>query len=138
MWAIIRDCARYAEYMPRLKKSSLVEAGVCHTELQMPFPLTNLWSDCSFELSESPEGHFERTWKLVRGTYKRNSGRWRLIPWGEGRKQTLAVYNLDSDPKMAIPDGIIRAAQTGSLPDVFKAVRKRGVTMRAGGEPAQP
>jgi hypothetical protein len=77
-----------------------------------------------------PPGHYSRVWTLLRGTYKRNDGSWTVVPWGADAKKTLVVYWVDSDPKMAIPDPILRGAQTGALPDVFKAIRKRVVDVR--------
>jgi hypothetical protein len=53
------------------------------------------------------------------------------MPWGADGKKSLLVYWLDVDPKVMVPDAIIRRAQTGSLPDVFEAVRKR-VAQRRG------
>ena len=52
-----------------------VEDGktICHVELNMPFPLMNLWSDSTSVHVEQPDGFFQRTWKLVRGTYRRNN-----------------------------------------------------------------
>ena len=75
---------------------------------------------------------------LLRGMYKRNTGEWRLVPWGDEQKQTLAVYVVDSDPGLVIPDGILKSAQTGSLPDLFKAVRNRVVALREKPAPAKP
>ena len=54
-----------------------------------------------------------------------------MMPWGDDGKKTLVIYAIDSDPIILIPDGILRSAQTGSLPEVFAAIRKRVVAMRA-------
>ena len=133
VWPVLRDCQYFSHFMPRTKTSTAtVEAGVplCHVELGLPFPLTNLWSDTSSVQREEPAGHFHRAWTLVRGTYRRNSGSWSLVPWGPEKKQTLVVYAIDSDPQLLIPDAILRSAQNGSLPEVFTAIRKRVVAMR--------
>jgi len=132
VWPVLRDCQHFATFMPRTKASAMnVEDGVplCHVELRLPFPLTDLWSDTKSVQREEPSGHFHRAWTLVRGTYHRNSGSWTVIPWSDGKK-TLVVYAIDSDPKMIVPDAILRSAQTGSLPDVFASIRKRVVALR--------
>lgn len=132
VWPVLRDCQHFMHFMPKTKKSELLdESGVklCHVELRLPFPLTDLWSDTKSTVREEPEGHFLRAWTLVRGTYHRNNGSWHILPWGDGKK-TLVVYTIDSDPKMIVPDALIRSAQTGSLPDVFVAIRKRVVDVR--------
>jgi ribosome-associated toxin RatA of RatAB toxin-antitoxin module len=132
VWPVLRDCAHFMHFMPKMKKSAIVEENgerICHTELRLPWPLTDLWSDTRSVIREEPAGHYLRSWSLVRGTYHRNNGSWHVLPWGDG-KQTLVVYTIDSDPKMAVPDALIRSAQTGSLPDVFTAIRKRVVSLR--------
>ncbi len=131
VWPVVRDCEHFAKFMPRTKKSDLVSRkgtdSVCRVEIEMPFPFDNLWSVVRSSERETKEGGFQRVWTLMKGTYKRNNGRWSVYPW-EGDK-SLLVYEIDVDPDMAIPDAIIRSAQTGSLPDVFEAVRKRVKTL---------
>jgi ribosome-associated toxin RatA of RatAB toxin-antitoxin module len=132
VWPVLRDCKDFMHFMPKMKKSALLEENgetLCHTELRLPFPLTDLWSDTRSVIREEPSGHFLRSWTLVRGTYNRNNGSWHVLPWGDGKK-TLVVYTIDSDPKMIVPDALIRSAQTGSLPDVFAAIRKRVQSLR--------
>ncbi len=134
VWPVLRDCQHFSEFMPRTKTSTaLEEAGVplCHVELKLPFPLTNLWSDTKSVQREEPAGHFLRQWTLVRGTYHRNNGSWTVLPWGESGKRTLVVYMIDSDPAMLVPDALLRSAQTGSLPEVFGSIRKRVIALRA-------
>lgn len=135
VWPVVRDCQHFKHFMPRTKDSALKQhpekGTLCHVELDMPFPLTNLWSDTSSVVREEPAGHYLRAWTLVDGTYHRNDGSWTLLPWGDGGAKTLLVYTIDSDPKMLVPDGLIRSAQTGSLPEVVKQVRKRVVDLRA-------
>lgn len=132
VWPVLRDCEHFATFMPRMKTSAVKEeAGVplCHVELALPFPLMNLWSDTKSVQREEPAGHYHRAWTLVRGSYRRNSGSWSVLPWGDGTK-TLVIYAIDSDPIILIPDGILRSAQNGSLPEVFSAIRKRVVALR--------
>jgi hypothetical protein len=133
VWPVLRDCAHFAKFMPRTKTSAMnVEDGVplCHVELNLPWPLMNLWSDTKSVQREEPAGHFHRAWTLVRGTYRRNSGSWSIVPWGPDGKKSLVTYAIDSDPIILVPDGILRSAQTGSLPEVFQSIRKRVVALR--------
>ena len=132
VWPVLRDCAHFASFMPRTRTSSIKEeegVSLCHVELRLPFPLMNLWSDTKSVQREEPAGSYHRAWTLVRGTYRRNSGSWSVLPWGDGTK-TLVIYAIDSDPIILIPDGILRSAQTGSLPEVFAAIRKRVLAVR--------
>lgn len=138
VWPLLRDCEHFAQFMPNTKASSRkLENGesLCFDEIGLPFPLPNLWADTRSEVREEPSGHFIRSWSLVRGNYRRNRGAWKVLPWGTDGKHSLVVYVIDSDPEMILPDPLLRAAQTGSLPDVFKAVRKRVATLRAAAPP---
>jgi hypothetical protein len=133
VWPVVRDCQHFSSFMPRTKASAVKEeegVRVCHVELKMPWPLSDLWSDSKSVQREEPAGHYFRGWSLVRGTYRRNTGSWSLVPWGADGKKTLVVYVIDSDPAMVIPDAILRSAQVGSLPEVFTSIRKRVVALR--------
>ncbi len=135
VWPVVRDCQHFKHFMPRTKDSSVKQhpekGSMCHVELDMPFPLTNLWSDTTSVVRQEG-GAYLRAWTLVEGTYHRNDGSWTLLPWGEGGAKTLLVYTIDSNPKLIVPDGLMRSAQLGSLPEVVKQVRKRVVDLRAG------
>lgn len=133
VWPLVRDCEHFSRFMPNTKASSRKQENgesLCFDEIGLPFPLPNLWADTRSEIREEPAGHFIRAWTLVRGNYHRNSGAWKVLPWGADGKQSLVVYVIDSDPSVALPDPLLRAAQTGSLPDVFKAIRKRVLALR--------
>lgn len=133
IWAIVGNCALFWQFMPRVKKSWVkVEPGVgdiCHVELVMPFPLPDLWSDSSHEIREEPKRHYQRSWKMVRGSYHHSDGSWTILPWGDGTK-SLVVYTVDTDPKMAVPDALIRVGQATSLPEVIIRIRQRVTTLR--------
>jgi ribosome-associated toxin RatA of RatAB toxin-antitoxin module len=129
VFAVVDDCANFKAFMPRVKNSALRrtegDAKICYTEIGMPFPISNLNSEVRSVSSKLPNGGFQRTWTLVKGTYKRNNGTWKVEPWGADGAKSLVTYTLDVNPDVMIPDAIIRKAQTGSLPDVFEALRKR-------------
>ncbi len=132
IWPIVRECQHFSKFMPRTRKSAVIEENgekLCSVELQMPWPIINLVAVSRSALTEQGNT-YRREWSLVRGTYHRNTGSWLLLPWGDEGAKTLVVYTLDSDPAVLIPDGILRAAQTGSLPEVFKSIRGRVTTLR--------
>lgn len=124
----VNECGKFREFMPRVKKSEQRAKNgansVCFVEISMPFPFSNLWSETSVVSKKQADGGFQRRWKHRDGTYTRNTGSWTLYPMGDG-KRTLGVYFIDTNPSIAMPDWVIRSAQAGSLPDVFKAIRKR-------------
>ena len=127
VWPALRDCDRYAEFMPRANESALrsgtPENGVCYVEVSLPFPFSNLWAENASTGGPNAGGGFERRWKILRGTYKKNTGVWRVVPWGTA--ESLVVYELEAAPETVLPDSIPRKAQGGALPDVFTAIRRR-------------
>ena len=126
---VVDNCERFDEFMPRTKESR--ESGrkgsrsICYVLIKMPFPMKNLWSETDVNRYDLPGGGWRRTWKLRKGTYKRNQGSWTLFPWGKGGRQTLTIYAVDVEPDIIIPNFIVKSAQTSQLPDLFDAVRKR-------------
>lgn len=134
VWPIVRDCEHFSQFLPSTKKSwKKVEGAdvICFDEIELPFPLTNLWAETRSQMRQEPAAHYVREWSFVKGTYRHNTGSWRVIPWGDEGKRSLVVYMVDSDPSMLVPDVILRAAQTGSLPKLFEGVRKRVKDTRA-------
>lgn len=139
VWPVVRDCQYFKHFMPRTKHSELKEeAGVklCRVELSMPFPMKDLWSETKSTVNEAPP-RFRRDWTLVHGTYLRNNGSWTLLPWADGAK-TLLVYSIDTQPDSMVPDGLARAAQSKSLPEMMAAVRKRVVAVKSAAATGSP
>jgi hypothetical protein len=131
---VINNCKLFWQFMPRVKKSWVKQEPsgeeVCHVELKMPFPLPDLWSDSIIQIREEPKGSFLRPWKMVRGTYHRADGSWTILPAGDGTK-SLVVYFIDGDPKLPIPDVILRLVQVKSMPEVIMRLRERVAALRA-------
>lgn len=129
VFGVVSDCANFVSFMPRTKRSELRkkegDVSECFVEIEMPFPLSNLWAVTRATHTKLAGGGLERRWTLVEGTYTRNTGAWRAEPFRGDPQRTLLSYELDVNPNMNVPDAIIRSAQTGSLPKVFAAVRER-------------
>lgn len=126
---VINACEHFSKFMPRTKLSFVVKVEsptqkICFTEISMPFPFDNLAAKVRSTSAELPGGGFERKWTMIKGNYKRNNGHWAVWPYNGGA-QSLVIYKIDVDPDMSLPDAIVRKAQTGSLPKVFKAIEKR-------------
>ena len=133
VWPVVRDCQHFHKFMPRTAQSEVRDrkgnAMKCYFKLDMPFPFSDMWSLVNTHFKETAGGGFIRHWSLIEGTYSRNDGSWAAYPWGADQTKTLLVYTIDVNPKVAVPDFIIRKAQTGTLPDVFDAIRKRVRTL---------
>ena len=138
VWPVVRDCEHFSQFLPSTKKSWKKGEGadaICYDEIELPFPLTNLWAETKSVTRFEPANHYMREWSFVKGTYRRNKGSWRVVPWGDDGKKSLVIYAVDSDPSMLVPDWILRAAQTGSVPKLFEGVRNRVVSLRKTASP---
>ncbi len=128
VWSIISRCGDYARTMPRTKASKeLSRKGnklVCQVTIIMPAPYSNLTSTTDVTHTEA-DPKFTRTWKMIDGDYKYNSGSWVLAPFKGDPKRTLAVYTVLAEPKAWIPAWIRKAAQKKSLPEMMEALRKQ-------------
>ncbi len=128
VWPVLRDCGDYQEFLPGVERSELAsregDVAVCDTFIDLPFPLSGLHSVTRVR-ERALEAGFERRWTLIRGSYRRNDGSWRLLRRGFDPVQTLAIYELDMDPETVVPDFLLRRAQAATVPRVFDAIRER-------------
>lgn len=126
---VVHDCEHFDEFLPRTKKSEERSRRgnhrVCYVEIDMPFPLSNLWSLSDVYGERKENGVFIRRWTTKEGSFEKNLGFWILIPWGDNRQSTLLIYQVETQPKTVIPNFLISHGQTSSLPKLMKAVRKR-------------
>ena len=125
----VHDCEHFHEFVPRTVKSKERSRKgnhrVCFVEVEMPFPISNMWSVADVYGVREKDGRFIRRWYTKEGTFKKNLGSWFLIPWGSEKKETLAVYHVETQPDIAVPDFLISHGQATSLPNLITAIRKR-------------
>ncbi|MEN9799752.1 MAG: hypothetical protein RL653_3449 [Pseudomonadota bacterium] len=128
VWAIVSACGNYAKHFQRILASEeLTREGnvvTCKVTTDMPFPLSDLTSINRAVHTVEPGKRWKREWKLVEGDYEFNQGSWELTPFRGDPKRTLARYRLHAQPKVGLPQGIIRAAQGGNLPNVMNRLRE--------------
>lgn len=129
IWPIIDQCANYPTTMVRIAAAEeLSRKGTkvrCRVTVDMPFPLSDLTAVTEATHTVKPGELWERKWKLEEGDYKINSGSWRLVPFNDEKTRTLVVYEVLADPKMSIPDGIKKAAQKKSIPELLEHLREQ-------------
>ncbi|MCA9571784.1 MAG: hypothetical protein KC656_28295 [Myxococcales bacterium] len=128
IWAVIERCGDYKKTMIRTAESvELSRKGNvvrCRVTIELPFPLKNLTATTDAIHTVVPGKKWQRRWTLVEGDYVRNSGSWTLLPFDDEGKRTLVIYEVNAEPKIAIPDSIQRAAQKKSLPNLFEHLRE--------------
>jgi len=144
VWAIISRCADYKRTMVRVAESAQLwkkgHVHRCRVTVDLPFPLDDLTATTDATHTVIPGKRWERKWTLVEGDYARNSGSWTLAPFeaglptggrvkdGAGRTpgaRTLVIYKVHAEPDVPIPDGLRRAIQRKTLPNLIENLRKQ-------------
>jgi hypothetical protein len=127
VWKLVDDCNNYKNTMIRIASSKELSrngtTSQCQVTVNMPVPLSNLTS-LSEAVSTAQGGQFKRTWKLIKGDYKRNEGSWVLAPFDAEGKRTRVTYKVLADPNVSVPNFIIRRAQMSTLPELIVKLRK--------------
>ncbi len=138
VWPVVRDCHRFAEFMPRMKRSERrrTQDGqpTCFLVVDLPFPLADVKSEVGYVLERVPGEGFRRRWFHLSGDYHHNSGSWTALPWGEEGSRTLLVYHSEARPKRALPDFVIRSARRRQLPQTFQAIEARAQSAEVSAE----
>ena len=128
VWAIIQDCNRYAQTMPRTLESHELERNGdrvhCKAKVDMPFPLGDLVSDTEAVHTIEPGVRYERRWTLRGGDFDANEGSWTLEP-RDGGAATLVRYQSLFVPKVSIPAWIQKWATTVTMPGMLEGLRKQ-------------
>ena len=127
IWGILSKCSDYKRTMVRVVESKelWVKGKVhrCKVTIDLPFPLSTLTAVTDAVHTVIPGKKWERKWTLVEGDYEKNSGSWTLAPFTADGSRTLVVYKVHAIPNLPIPDGIRRAAQRKTLPNIMKNLR---------------
>jgi ribosome-associated toxin RatA of RatAB toxin-antitoxin module len=125
VWAIVSDCSRYKERLPRIASAKLLKkegnTHTCEVKVSMPFPVSDLTAITEATHEESEKG-MARRWKLVRGDYKVNEGSWEVKPLENGT-QSLVIYSVHAEPNTAVPAWIREQAQKKALPELIERLR---------------
>lgn len=129
VWRIIEDCAKYKDRMPRIAESKLVKkvsknVFICQTTVDLPFPLSNLTATTRSVHKIKKDKRYRRSWSLIKGDYKVNSGSWTLTPFDKAGTRTMVVYRAQAEPTTSVPDWVREKAQKSSLPDMMERVRE--------------
>jgi hypothetical protein len=140
VWAVIRDYDSYTKRMPYTEVAKVISRQEGDKSLVfysvVSAPLVSKRDFVIRILDESTwdgtKGFFKASWTtsdqgppetkdIVR--VKVNDGYWLLEPREEGKK-TFATYWLYTDPGGSVPKWLVNRANSGAVPDVFKAVRR--------------
>jgi len=127
VWRIIDDCNGYRRSMPRVIRSKeLSRSGgkvICQTEVEMPFPFSNLQSEAE-SISVMEPGKWSRSFHQTRGDYAKNEGTWLLTPCGAANEHTRVDYVVHAIVRTAVPDALVRSGMKSAMGDLYKKLNQ--------------
>lgn len=146
---VVGDFDHYADYMPYVKESYVVEKnnGLLLVYSLLSPPLVDD-RDYYIEVkrtrgSDANQGVFTSAWTAkpdfkpdTKGVIRvrQNTGSWVLEPLDAG-KRTRVTYNLLTHPGGSIPTWMANKSNTVAIPTLFKAVKERSAKTK---KPATP
>jgi ribosome-associated toxin RatA of RatAB toxin-antitoxin module len=129
LWGLVVDCANYKNTMGSVKVSKLISgseaAGKMRCELvaDLPWPMDDLRSVVDITFKRLPNGVLHRSWTLVEGDYKANTGSWTMTPIDEGA-HTLLRYELHAEPHTSVPQWLKKKAAKVRIPAIFERLKE--------------
>jgi hypothetical protein len=141
-WAVVRDYEHYKDNMPYTEESRVLSRGEADKEIifysVINAPFVSRRDYVIRVLDESDwkdgQGFLKASWgvtdKMNPPTkdgvirLKQSDGFWMFEP-REGGKKTFATYWLFTDPGGSIPTWLVNKANSSTVPDVFRAIRKK-------------
>jgi coenzyme Q-binding protein COQ10 len=133
VFEVVRDYARYPEFLPEVKAVSVGERSGASVEVTYRL-------DARIKLIEFTLLHVERApsridWRLVRGDLmKRDEGRWTLDPSPSGG--TTATYAIELELLPRVPRGLEKALAEQGLPAMLANFKARAEAMHRGRAPS--
>ncbi len=140
VWNAVRDYANYDKNMPYCEDSKVLgteqDGKITYFYSVVNAPIVSRRDYVIKLVDESDwqdgKGYLLVTWSTVdrgvpekegRVRIKINDGFWKLEPRENGTK-TFATYYVYTDPGGSLPRWIVNKANSGAVPDVFRAIRK--------------
>jgi hypothetical protein len=133
---VLGDYDNYKSFMPYTRESKVIakEGKTTYFYSYIAPPVVDNRDYTLKLVDESAADFYKVTWTPANdkgpaprdGTVRLqiNKGHWLLEPTEDG-KGTSATYYLYTDPAGAIPTFLVNKANRDSVPDIFRAVRKR-------------
>jgi len=143
VFEVVGDFDHYAEYMPYVKNSRVVEKkdGVLVVYSLLSPPLVDnrdYYIEVRRTHGDQNGGVFKSAWTSVPDykpeadgviRVKLNTGSWVIEPL-DGGKRSRVTYNLLTHPGGSIPRWLANKSNTVAIPDLFEAVSKRAAKIR--------
>lgn len=135
VFAVVMDCAGQLEFVPHLEDcKNTYEPGVepatatrykQYQKLKFGFGFVSKeikYTNNMFALRPHVSG-----WVLDKGDIEKSEGYWRVIPY---KGKTLLLYDVFSNPGMAVPDWVQEILVKSDLPATVEAFRDRAQQIR--------
>jgi len=141
VYRVITDNARFAEFMPYVKESTVEPQPdgsiINYQYLKLPFVADREYKIRIVNTTRETNGVVirESAWTHVKGpgNIDENHGAWQLVEFPPGK--TLVIYEVLTDPGGMIPTFLKNSATKKSLPALLKSVRERVADPRYDADP---
>lgn len=128
VWGLVSKCGEYRRTLPSTSASKVVarkgRTVTCDIQRKLPPPLGKKRSILRFAHGVHPDQRYVASWRQVKGDYKKNAGRWVLMPYGEDGSKTHVLYEQHIEPKGSIPPALVTITQQNVLPRAIHLLRK--------------
>lgn len=133
VFALLTDCRNLRSLVTAVDKVKVLSLTPtkhrCWMHVDTPFPFSDLESTLEYTKRVTPTRR-TMSFKMTKGDYSRNRGKWTLTPFDTAGKQTLVRYELHCIPNTRAPNSAITWGTKRNIRDMFGRLRK--MTKRAG------
>lgn len=118
--SFLKDFKSFVGAMPNLKKIDFTwDQSLARVTQTLKVALSTV----VYRLNIQHYGDSVIEWEFLEGDIKDTTGYYKFFPRADG-KETLIVYNVYTDPGMAVPQFIINMLTKSSMPGVIEAIRE--------------
>lgn len=117
---VVWDCESHPEFMSELQRVNVLERR--DTFVRAEF-VVKILKEVKYTVALTGKPGEEISWKLVKGFFKKNEGRWLFKDLGNGG--TECVYDIDIEFGLLVPGSVIKMLQETNLPKMLKAVKNQ-------------
>ncbi len=135
---VVADVVRYKEYIQRMTESRITRRDDktynFFYRINMPWPLDDYWCETkNWHSIDHQRKIYRRSWRMIRGNFRRNEGYWLVQPWEGGR--ALVIYSVKLQIKSSLPQSVLNYITKKALPRSVSNLRKRVLALKKRGAP---
>jgi ribosome-associated toxin RatA of RatAB toxin-antitoxin module len=127
VFRVVTDYARWQDYLPRVRTSSVVERDAVHTTVdltaELPWPAGRSKITALYTHERLPGDIYRIKFGMLHGQMKQYLGQLYIEPWAPGR--TAVTYEVVAEPDVLAPRSTINRSIKKSAAGFVHALRQR-------------